>query len=605
MRIVKGLVAGVFVSGLAVAALAQEPIVLTVGPGGTYATIQAGVDAAGALTDPVEIRIAPGTYVEDVRFSVPAGRSVTISGGWTEAFSTNRRREGLTTASYDPGDPSTNTVVRALLNASVLGASCEGTLVIRGLTLTGGGGADGEASGLFLSIQGDGAVQVSENAVWNNHATHASVGRGFGNILSFVEVWLRDRGSLTLTGNLFRDNVVEVTGADGWVIGGAFIHASGESRARIAGNLFLHNEARANRADYAALDALAEQDARIDILRNVFTENRSLSTGTAGHGPVRLRSRSGDGVGPGRPRIVASSNWFLRNNVSGAASPFQIEVQAAGDGTVVVSDSVVDGSNAGGIVADAAGKTSVFLTNLSVVRNQGIGVAGHGPAHLDNSIVFMNGTNSTGTLVGSHNLEDDPDFVDLGRGDYHVMPGSPAIDAGSNAAPELGVEDLYRAPRILGTAVDIGAAESGSGPSCAVLRPIAGPETAVCRCVSDPGLRATRCGVLDLPDLMLSLRIPFAARPGEPVPARWTIDPGPGVRGPFRMSAELRIGEKWTPQPWVTRGKPVLIDGRPTLTNFILDLPAAGTALRTRLDYTRPGRNKPEPVDIEILLPKR
>jgi hypothetical protein len=111
--------------------------------------------------------------------------------------------------------------------------------------------------------------------------------------------------------------------------------------------------------------------------------------------------------------------------------------------------------------------------------------------------------------------------------------------------------------------------------------------------------------VLNLPDLVLSLRLPFARETGGAVPARWTILPAADVGGPFQIRMDARIGDQWVAQQWLPTEKPMLVAGRPTLTDFALTLPEAGTALRTRLEYTRSGSTKPEPVEIEVLLPGR
>ncbi len=56
----------------------------------------------------------------------------------------------------------------------------------------------------------------------------------------------------------------------------------------------------------------------------------------------------------------------------------------------------------------------------------------------------------------------DPLFVAPGLGDYRLLPGSPAIDAGDNSAvPEDITIDLAGNPRIYGSIVDLGAYEWG------------------------------------------------------------------------------------------------------------------------------------------------
>lgn len=59
---------------------------------------------------------------------------------------------------------------------------------------------------------------------------------------------------------------------------------------------------------------------------------------------------------------------------------------------------------------------------------------------------------------GPGNINDDPQFVNAGGGDFRLSAASPCIDLG-NTAPLLGSSDLDGAPRIMNTAVDMGAYE--------------------------------------------------------------------------------------------------------------------------------------------------
>lgn len=64
----------------------------------------------------------------------------------------------------------------------------------------------------------------------------------------------------------------------------------------------------------------------------------------------------------------------------------------------------------------------------------------------------------------------DPIFRDTAAGDYHLLPCSPLIDAGSNAAASGLLSDLDGAPRIQGGTVDIGPYEAAAfGPAKAAM----------------------------------------------------------------------------------------------------------------------------------------
>jgi len=80
--------------------------------------------------------------------------------------------------------------------------------------------------------------------------------------------------------------------------------------------------------------------------------------------------------------------------------------------------------------------------------------------HSDLVIVVVRGTDIQGGYAGVGNINADPLFVNAAAGDLQLEPGSPCINAGSNAAVPAGVTtDLAGNPRILGGTVDIGAYE--------------------------------------------------------------------------------------------------------------------------------------------------
>ncbi len=68
----------------------------------------------------------------------------------------------------------------------------------------------------------------------------------------------------------------------------------------------------------------------------------------------------------------------------------------------------------------------------------------------------------TGDLGGTGNIGDLPLFVDQNNHDYHLLPGSPCIDAGDpNYIEEHNETDLDGKPRVMGGRIDMGAYEYG------------------------------------------------------------------------------------------------------------------------------------------------
>lgn len=111
------------------------------------------------------------------------------------------------------------------------------------------------------------------------------------------------------------------------------------------------------------------------------------------------------------------------------------------------------------------------------------------------------GIDNSSLIDGGGNLDVDPLFVDLAGGDYHLQICSPLLDRGDpDFVPDVGETDIDGEPRLLDTAVDIGADEVliGGLLDCNANRVLD-------ICEDLPSADLTGNGVVDSADLALVL----------------------------------------------------------------------------------------------------
>lgn len=89
------------------------------------------------------------------------------------------------------------------------------------------------------------------------------------------------------------------------------------------------------------------------------------------------------------------------------------------------------------------------------------GVGGVRGAFFANGIAWANTPSNVQSNVLASNIGAiDPQFVDAANGDYHLLPSSPCVDAGSNLAQNLPAVDMDGDPRVFHGTVDQGADET-------------------------------------------------------------------------------------------------------------------------------------------------
>ncbi len=388
------------------------------GPAAAFSTVGAAI-AAAAGGDTV--LVCPGTYIENITFG---GKAIAV-----------RSTDGPAVTILDGN--ATDSVV-TFANGETSTSVLEGFTIRNGRSQFGGGG-------ILISSA---SPVIRRNLIVSNSACQA-----LGILVSF--------GSPLIEENTIANNLQ--TGCSGGTIGGG-ISILGSSTAVIRRNN-IYGNGGIEWGGGIALWAAGSPTIELNVI--------------SGNGANR-----GGGIGmvnDGSPSI--RGNLIVRNQ---AQSGGGIYWSSSTLGMLVVNNTIADNNGVAGsgvfaegsdqdtrlsnnIIVAAAGQTAVVCGSLFGIPN---------PPTFDSNDVFS----ATGAAYGgicadqtglTGNISADPLFVHPATNDYHLPPGSPAIDAGNGAATGLPTADLDGHARVLDgngdtlAVVDIGADEapsSGSAP---------------------------------------------------------------------------------------------------------------------------------------------
>lgn len=372
-------------------------------------TIQAGINAAN---NGDTVLVAPGTYVENINF---LGKLITVksSGG-----------NKVTIIDGNNAGP-----------AVTFSAGESPKAVLHGFTIQ-HGGTSNEGGGISINSA---SPTVSGNVITNNNAGNG----GAGIAVNFSP-------NALVQGNVVINNS-QTLGYSGGVGGGGIL-IGGAGAARIIGNTIENNSWSSAAGGGMSLFAAGTPTLENNIIRG----NSAYDQG----GGIWMVNFS--------DALMVQNLIYNNTAIQGAGIYFL--VPGGNRGPLLVNNTIVGTSAASqGSAVYADG----FYDHVAFYNNLLIGASGTSALYCDSTydptpptLTNNDGYSPSGTgLAGAcsaqsgtnGNISADPLFA--GKTKFRLKAGSPAINAGDNAAPDLPSKDLAGKPRIVNGTVDIGAYE--------------------------------------------------------------------------------------------------------------------------------------------------